>query len=78
MSKVKSTPKYPNINIQMDLDGPDGNAFAIMGRVQRALKQAGATEQELAQYSMDSMCGDYDNLIAAQSKWVNFNGLTST
>jgi hypothetical protein len=45
-----------------------------MGRVQRALKQAGATEQELAQYSMDSMCGDYDNLIAAQSKWVNFNG----
>jgi hypothetical protein len=27
----------------------------------------------LAQYSMDSMSGDYDNLIAAQSKWVSFN-----
>ena len=74
MPKTANTPKYPNINIQMDLDGPDGNAFAIMGRVQGALKRAGATEQELAQYSMDSMCGDYDNLIAAQSKWVNFNG----
>jgi hypothetical protein len=69
-----TTPKYPNITVTMDLDGPDGNAFAIMGRVQRALKNAGATEQELAQYSMDSMSGDYDNLIAAQSKWVNFNG----
>jgi hypothetical protein len=74
MPKTTKAPKYPNIIIAMDLDGPDGNAFAIMGRVQRALKNAGATEQELAQYSMDSMSGDYDNLIAAQSKWVNFNG----
>jgi hypothetical protein len=74
MPKTTNTPKYPNIIIAMDLDSPDGNAFAIMGRVQRALKNAGATEQELAQYSMDSMSGDYDNLIAAQSKWVNFNG----
>ena len=73
MPKTTNTPKYPNITVTMDLDGPDGNAFAIMGRVQRALKNAGATEQELAQYSMDSMSGDYDNLIAAQSLWVNFN-----
>jgi hypothetical protein len=27
---------------------------------------------------MDSMSGDYDNLIAAQSKWVNFNVWAST
>ena len=68
-----NTPKYPNITITMDLDGPDGNAFAIMGRVSAALKNAGATKEEVAQYSMDSMSGDYDNLIAAQSLWVNFN-----
>lgn len=65
-------PKYPNITVTMDLDGPDGNAFAIMGRVQAALRKAGATKEELAQYSMDSMSGDYDHLLAAQSKWVNF------
>jgi hypothetical protein len=65
-------PKYPNITVTMDIDGPDGNAFAIMGRVQAALRKAGATKEELAQYSMDSMSGDYDNLLAAQSKWVNF------
>jgi hypothetical protein len=68
-----TTPKYPNITITMDLDGPDGNAFAIMGRVSAALKNNGATKEEVAQYSMDSMSGDYDNLIAAQSLWVNFN-----
>jgi hypothetical protein len=73
MPKTTKAPKYPNIIITMDLDGPDGNAFAIMGRVQGALKRAGATNEELAQYSMDSMSGDYDNLIAAQSKWVYFN-----
>jgi hypothetical protein len=73
MPKTTNTPKYPNITVTMDLDGPDGNAFAIMGRVQAALKKAGATKEEITQHSMDSMSGDYDNLIAAQSRWVNFN-----
>ena len=63
------TPKYPNVTVQ--LTGTDGNAFAIMGRVQAALRKAGATKEELAQYSMDSMSGDYDNLLRAQAKWVN-------
>ena len=65
-------PKYPNIIITMDLNGPDGNAFAIMGRVQAALKKAGATKEELAQYSMDSMSGDYENLLATADRWVDF------
>jgi hypothetical protein len=64
-----TTPKYPNVTVQ--LTGTDGNAFAIMGRVQAALRKAGATKEELAQYSMDSMSGDYDNLLRAQTKWVN-------
>jgi hypothetical protein len=67
-----TTPKYPNVIVEMDIDGPDGNAFAIMGRVQAALKKAGATKEELAQYSMDSMSGDYENLLAMADKWVDF------
>lgn len=67
-----TTPKYPNVIVEMDIDGPDGNAFAIMGRVQAALKKAGATKEELAQYSMDSMSGDYENLLAAANRWVDF------
>ena len=67
------TPKYPNIIITMDLEGEDGNAFVIMGHVSKRLKMAGATKEEISQYTMDSMSGDYENLIAVQSKWVSFN-----
>jgi len=72
MPKTTNTPKYPNVIVEMDIDGPDGNAFAIMGRVQAALKKAGATKEELTQYSMDSMSGDYENLLATADKWVDF------
>jgi hypothetical protein len=68
-----TTAKYPNIIITMDLEGEDGNAFVIMGHVSKRLKMAGATPEEISQYTMDCMSGDYDNLIAVQSKWVNFN-----
>jgi hypothetical protein len=68
-----TTPKYPNIIITMDLEGESGNAFVIMGHVSKRLKMAGATKEEISQYTMDCMSGDYDNLIAVQSKWVNFN-----
>lgn len=72
MSKTTSTPKYPNVIVEMDINGSDGNAFAIMGRVSAALKKAGASKEEISQYTMDSMSGDYDNLLAAADRWVDF------
>jgi len=63
----KVTPKYPQAVVHLTLTE---NAFEIMGVVQKALKNAGATKQELSQYSMDSMSGDYDNLIAMVHRWV--------
>ena len=68
-----TTPKYPNVIVEIDIDGPDGNAFSIMATVSKALRNAGASKEEISQYTMDSMSGDYDNLLAVQSKWVNFN-----
>jgi hypothetical protein len=38
----------------------------------KALRNAGATKEEISQYTMDSMSGDYDNLLAANLKWVEF------
>ena len=67
-----TTPKYPNVIVEMDIDGPDGNAFAIMAKVTKALRNAGATKEEISQYTMDSMSGDYDNLLAMADKWVDF------
>jgi hypothetical protein len=60
-------PKYPQAEVHLTLTE---NAFEIMGTVQKALRRAGATKEELSQYSMDSMSSDYDNLIRQVHKWV--------
>ena len=60
--------KYPDIEVP--LIGEDGNAFAIMGRVQRALKQNGVPKEEIEQYLKESQSGDYDNLLVTATRWV--------
>jgi hypothetical protein len=61
------TTKYP---VTVKLIGEDGNAFAIMAKVSRALKNAGATREEVNQYMDESMSGDYDNLLRVAMTWV--------
>ena len=57
-------------DVTVQLSGNDGNAFAIMGAVKSALKNAGASKDELSQYVSDSMSGDYDNLLRVAMEWV--------
>lgn len=61
--------KYPEVEVQ--LTGQDGNAFAIMGRVAGALKKAGVPKEEVAEYMKESMSGDYDNLLQTAMRWVS-------
>ena len=60
----------PKYNVKVKLVGTDGNAFAIMGKVKRALRDAGATDEEVTQYINDSQSGDYTNLLQVACKWV--------
>jgi hypothetical protein len=60
----------PKYDIQVQLIGKDGNAFAIMGAVQRALRKAGASKEEINQYLKEAMSGDYDNLLRTTMDWV--------
>jgi hypothetical protein len=60
----------PKYNIEVQLSGNDGNAFAIMAAVGRALRKAGATDAEISMYQQQSMSGDYDNLLRVASDWV--------
>jgi len=60
--------KYPEIEVQ--LTGNDGNAYAIMGAVRRALKRAKVSADEIAEYTKQSMSGDYDNLLRVAMSWV--------
>jgi hypothetical protein len=66
-SKEKPMSKYATT---VELVGHDGNAFAIMAKVSRALKDAGASKEDVDQYMSESMSGDYDNLLRVATQWV--------
>ena len=54
----------------MRLTGSDGNAFAVMGKVTRALTQAGVGKAERDAFLAEAMSGDYDELLATAMRWV--------
>jgi hypothetical protein len=60
--------KYPNIKVK--LVGRDGNAFAIMGNVSRALRQNGAPKAEIDECVAEMTSGDYNNLLQTAMKRV--------
>lgn len=59
-------PKYPNINIP--LVGEDGNAFSILGRVSRIMKQ-NKIHHEWDEFHKQATSGDYDNLLLTVMTW---------
>ena len=56
--------------VSVPLIGSDGNAFLILGKVQRALKKAGATKEDLAKFHVEATSGDYDHLLQTVAEWV--------
>lgn len=60
--------KYPEIEVQ--LTGTDGNAFAVIGTVSRALKRAGVPAAEVSEFADEAMSGDYDNVLRTCMSWV--------
>ncbi len=63
--------KYPDVEVQ--LTGEDGNAFFIIGRVSKALKRAGATAEQVKEFTTDAMSGDYDHVLQTCMKWVSIS-----
>jgi len=53
------------------LTGEDGNAFAIMGTVSRALRKAGLPKEHVDKYMEESTSGDYNNLLIVAHKYAN-------
>lgn len=58
-------------NVTVPLSKQDGNAFSILGRVQKALKRNGATKEDCAQYYAEATSGDYRNLLRVTAEWVD-------
>ena len=60
--------KYPDINIP--LVGEDGNAFSILGRVQRIMRQNGL-QNEWEAFHSEATSGNYDNLLMTVMRWFS-------
>jgi len=52
--------KQEQTEIVIDLTGPDGNAFALMGYANRFAKQLGLDGKAITN---EMMSGDYENLL---------------
>ncbi len=60
-------PKYPDVTVK--LVGEDGNAFAILGNVKKALQRAGYKEAA-QEYMKEATAGDYNNLLQVTMDYV--------
>ena len=61
-------PRYPDIKVA--LLGGDGNAFAVLGAVQRELKCGKVPKEEIDMFLEEAMSGDYDHLLLTCMNWV--------
>ena len=67
-----TTTKYPEIRVP--LVGEDGNAFSILGRVHRIMRQEGLPESEWEAFHAEATSGDYDNLLMTVMAWFSVFG----
>jgi hypothetical protein len=63
------TPQIRHPEITVRLSGNDGNAYAILAAVQKALRKAGHSD-EVAAFLAEATSGDYDRLLATCMRWV--------
>ena len=52
------------------LVGVNGNAYALMGYTQRAMKENGFSEIDIKKMIADATSDDYDNLIRVCDSWI--------
>ena len=62
-------PKFPHIKVT--LVGADGNAFCILGKMQRELRKAKVSPDDVRLFMKEAMSGDYDHLLQTCMKWVD-------
>jgi hypothetical protein len=63
-------PRYPEVQVQ--LTGEDGNAFAVLGRTATALRAAGVPQEEVEAFFAEATSGDYDHLLQTTMAWVDW------
>jgi hypothetical protein len=61
--------KYPKVKVK--LIGEDGNAFAIIGAVRKAMKRGGCTPEQVEEFQKEATAGDYNHLLQTAMRFVD-------
>jgi hypothetical protein len=68
--KPSTEPKYPDVTVR--LTGTDGNAFALIGRVRSALREAGVSNHEIQEFVFTATQQEsYEQLLQFLIKTAN-------
>ena len=59
-----------NTGLKFKMVGEDSNAFSIMGRAARLLRQNGMGDK-VAAFQVECMSGDYNHLLATCMEWFD-------
>lgn len=62
---IKSKNQKPTSPIEVDLTGPEGNAFVLIGYADKWAKQLGLDSNAIQK---DMMSGDYEHLLSVLEK----------
>lgn len=68
-----SGPKYPGARVRVSVDGPDGNAFAIVDAVADAIRAQGAPAAEIWDFRAAAFGGSYRDLLDTCRAWCTFS-----
>jgi hypothetical protein len=60
---IKNKDEIPPYPIMIDLTGPDGNAFALLGTASKLAKQCGYSKEDQNQLLELMKSSDYENLV---------------
>lgn len=58
-----------DVKKRIDLSGPDGNAFCLLGYASSFSKQLGYTKEKSDSIQKEMQSGDYDNLVDTFDKY---------
>lgn len=58
------------IRPEVRLTGTDGNAFAVLGAVRRALREAGNPPEVVEAFTAEATAGDYDHLLLTAAAYA--------
>lgn len=63
-----SNPLFSNVVI--DISGPQGNAYCILGTIYQVLHNAGYSKEEIDKIQKDMTSSNYEHLVDVAAKYI--------